>query len=288
MSKEPDVAVRLSELAELLPTAALGAARSRRALVLEDDIGWQGVVKRLLEDKGWRVDIAEDLSDARRIAGRAWFDLMIVDRQLPDGDGLDFIAALRKAKIATPAIVLTAMHQGDIDEIEKAAGIGLNIGADDYVPKSFSEATFSARVDAQVRRAGREGSYSYWPFQVDFIANRIDLYGERLELPQRDTSMLALMLCLHPVPVAKWRFLDLVWTRYRVSNGGYAVQHNTIDSAISILKRNLSELGVPAKFIRPAAKGEKVVSGRGIVFDRAWRLHPEVFPSSLERTHGRD
>ncbi|WP_204314000.1 MULTISPECIES: response regulator transcription factor [Bifidobacterium] len=113
-------------------------------LLIEDDPNLGSMTGEMLGDH-YRVDWAQTASDARSLLHANRYDALIVDRRLPDGDGLDLIRILRGGGITTPALVLTAL--ADVDDIVE----GLDSGANDYLTKPFHFVELEARLRALLR-----------------------------------------------------------------------------------------------------------------------------------------
>ncbi len=120
------------------------------ALLVEDDRGIRRSVQTSLATTGWRVCEAGTLAQGVADARATRFDLFVVDLGLPDGDGIDLIAEVRK-RSSVPIIVLSARSE------EQQKVRALDAGADDYVEKPFRVAEFLARVRAHLRRQGTAG-----------------------------------------------------------------------------------------------------------------------------------
>ena len=135
----------------------------KKVLLLEDDLALgQGICLALKSD-GLQIDRFRLLSEARnqRISDYA---LLILDINLPDGSGLDYLCELRNNHCLVPVILLTA------NDMETDVVAGLESGADDYITKPFSLAILRARVNAQLRREQKRVSSVYQsdPFLFDF------------------------------------------------------------------------------------------------------------------------
>ncbi|MFM9844698.1 MAG: response regulator [Dongiaceae bacterium] len=116
-------------------------------LIVDDDREIRDLLSRFLAKHGYRVSTAKDAREARRILADARIDLGILDIMMPGEDGLSLCRDLR-ANSALPLIMLTAMGE-ETDRI-----VGLEIGADDYMPKPFNPRELLARIKAVLRRAG--------------------------------------------------------------------------------------------------------------------------------------
>ena len=119
---------------------------SPHLLVIDDDREIRDLLARFLSKHGYRVTAAKDAREARRCLADGRIDLVILDVMMPGEDGLTLCRDLR-AKLATPIIMLTAMGE-DTDRI-----VGLEMGADDYLPKPFNPRELLARIKAVLRRA---------------------------------------------------------------------------------------------------------------------------------------
>ena len=119
---------------------------SRRILVVEDDDDTQDYLAKALRETGYTVEATASGREGLMHALSGGFDALVLDRMLPDLDGLSLLKSVRAAGVQTPAIMLTAMSA--IDERVR----GLRAGADDYMVKPFSYAELSARLEAVMRR----------------------------------------------------------------------------------------------------------------------------------------
>jgi DNA-binding response OmpR family regulator len=119
-----------------------------RVLVVEDERKTASFVRKALQSEGFAVDLCANGEDALATATTVVFDALVLDIMLPGRDGLSVLRQLRAAGNAIPVLLLSA--RGEVDERVQ----GLNLGADDYLPKPFALAELVARVRALVRRGG--------------------------------------------------------------------------------------------------------------------------------------
>ena len=126
---------------------------SRTILVVDDKASVRNLVREYLEAEGYRVVTATNGREALYAARQEKPDLILLDIMMPQMSGYDFIRAYRKER-ETPIIVLTAK----LDETDKV--LGLELGADDYVTKPFGMKELAARINAVLRRAGRQAVQS--------------------------------------------------------------------------------------------------------------------------------
>ncbi len=120
--------------------------RPDRIVVVDDDARIRDLLRRYLTQEGFEVLLAEDAQGAEPPAARETVDLIVLDLMLPGEDGLSICRRLRAANDRTPIIMLTAKGE-DVDRI-----VGLEVGADDYLPKPFNPRELLARVHAVLRR----------------------------------------------------------------------------------------------------------------------------------------
>src|SRR6187455_3793271 len=118
-----------------------------KILVVDDDARLRDLLNRYLTEQGFAVRTVQDPTDMNRQLSRERYDLMILDLMLPGEDGLSICRRLRGGGENMPIIMLTAKGD-DVDRI-----VGLEIGADDYLPKPFNPRELVARIQAVLRRA---------------------------------------------------------------------------------------------------------------------------------------
>src|SRR3977135_2477768 len=121
-------------------------ARPDRIVVVDDDARIRDLLRRYLTQEGFEVLLAEDAKALNRLLTRETVHLIVLDLMLPGEDGLSICRRLRAANDVTPIIMLTAKVE-DVDRI-----VGLEVGADDYLPKPFNPRELLARLQALLRR----------------------------------------------------------------------------------------------------------------------------------------
>jgi two-component system phosphate regulon response regulator OmpR len=168
-------------------------AVSDRILLIEDDPRLADMVKNYLGEAGFSVTVASLGMAAIALEARETFDALVLDLMLPDMDGLEVCRQIR-ARSQTPILMLTA--RGDaMDRV-----VGLEIGADDYLPKPFEPREMLARLRAILRRRGREQRVDFLQYgrlEIDISARKARLDGAECELTDYQFSML-LVLAQHP------------------------------------------------------------------------------------------
>jgi two-component system, OmpR family, response regulator len=160
-------------------------------LVVEDEAAISDFVTRGLEDEGYTVLSAADGAEGERLALSEGVDLVVLDRMLPGKDGMEVLAALRRAKPALPVILLTA--KGEVaDRVE-----GLDAGATDYLAKPFSFEELAARVRAHLRRPDGEAKAATLEaagMRLDLVSRRVERGGNSVRLPEREAELLAYLM----------------------------------------------------------------------------------------------
>ena len=122
------------------------AERTPKLLVVDDDPRLRDLLRRYLGENGFQVFVADNGVTMNRLWLRERFDALILDLMMPGEDGLQILRRLREQKDMTPIIMLTARGE-DVDRI-----VGLEMGADDYIPKPFNPRELLARIHAVLRR----------------------------------------------------------------------------------------------------------------------------------------
>jgi DNA-binding response OmpR family regulator len=177
-----------------------------KILVVEDNKKLSSFLFRALSEEGHVVDVVEDGEIGRGQAEVLRYDLVILDWMLPGLDGLSVCRAIRARGLSTPILMLSA--RGEVEE----RVLGLDAGADDYLPKPFDLSELLARVRAlgrrtnltpQVLRAG--------PISIDVVERRAELDGRRLELTPRELALLTYLVREVGRPVPKTELLERVW-----------------------------------------------------------------------------
>jgi len=185
-----------------------------KILVVEDDPDSGTVLALGLAEHGYDAECATACAQAIALAEQTSFDAMIVDRGLPDGDGLEVVKALRVQKIETPAIFLTAL--GDVsDRIN-----GLRAGGDDYLIKPFSFPELLARLEAVTRRnqAAPQTLLRVGDLEMDLIAGTVKRSGNELALQPREFRLLEVLMRNAGQTVTRSMLLEGVW-KFQVEPG---------------------------------------------------------------------
>jgi DNA-binding response OmpR family regulator len=180
-----------------------------RILVVEDEPDIALGLQLDLRDEGHEVEILDDGEDASRRAREPGWDLILLDVMLPQKDGFEVCRDVRRAKIRTPILMLTAKAQ----EAEKV--MGLDMGADDYMTKPFSPRELRARVRALLRRAApdEEPVQRVGDCEVDFSRAEVRRDGQPSDLTAIELKMLQAFLRNQRRVLTRQQIVDDVWGR---------------------------------------------------------------------------
>ena len=221
-----------------------------KLLLIEDNPQLQTSLRRSLERRGMTVAVCADGLQALPAWRAQVPDLVLLDLSLPGLDGLQVLGQARAAGLRTPVIILTA--RGTVgDKI-----LGLNQGADDYLPKPFDLDELEARIRAQVRRRLASGSTSetqdpmlqsrpaFCGLRVDPDSGAVDFQGQALELPPRELALLRALLSKPGHAIAKERLFEQVFP------GESEVQYDAIEVVVYRLRRKIAEVPVQVVTLR--------------------------------------
>ncbi len=214
-----------------------------RVLLLEDDPAIARTVAYALERAALQVTHSLLLQDARALWRAGGFDLLVLDVGLPDGSGLDLCREVRAAG-NTPVLILSA--QGD--EIDRV--LGLELGADDYLPKPFSPRELTARVRALLRRAQHADPAApdlkadpVDGFRDDRSGQRISWRGQPLALTRREYRLLSFLLAGAGRIYSRDALLTAAWGSESDSTD------RTVDTHIKTLRAKLRQVAPEREFI---------------------------------------
>jgi DNA-binding response OmpR family regulator len=210
----------------------------RQILVVEDEPGIAVAVNDAFEHAGYLVVVHETTGGADRYLQRGDPALVILDRMLPDGDGLAWLAQRRAAGWTVPCLVLSARGS------EEERCQGLEAGADDYLPKPFGPRELLARAEAVLRRAGPPTSHRFrlGKCLIDLNARTAD--GK--DLTEKEHLLLNYLHAHRGRIVSREELLRAVWN----FNEGAAGPTRAIDMCLVGLRRKLGDGGGQLKTIR--------------------------------------
>jgi two-component system copper resistance phosphate regulon response regulator CusR len=208
-----------------------------RALVLEDDLRLRSLVVRTLTRGGLACDEASRLEEAVDLLDLHAYDLLVLDRRLPDGDGLDVCRSARKKGFANSILILTAR-----DDPESTVE-GLSEGADDYLGKPFDLSVLAARAQALLRRNERRPPQELkcGNLRLDPARRLAWKDGRVLELTAREFAILETLLRRPGGVTSREEILEEAWGEREEP------MSNTIDVLIGRLRRKLDSPGRPSR-----------------------------------------
>ncbi len=200
-----------------------------RILLVEDEDTLAEAVAEHIRGEGHAVDCVARLDDAAAALSAVDYGLLLLDLQLPDGQGLELLRRLRRAGDRRPVIILTARDQVR-DRIA-----GLDAGADDYLVKPFDLAELSARLGAVARRYAGDPSplRHVGPVTLDLASHRASLAGERVELTAREWALVEALLRRPDAVVTKSQLEDTLYAF------GAEVESNAVEVHVSRLRKKL-------------------------------------------------
>jgi two-component system phosphate regulon response regulator OmpR len=227
-----------------------------RILVVDDDLRMRDLLVRYLGGEGYEVKAAADAPAMDKLLARERYDLVVLDLMLPGEDGLAICRRLR-AQGAAPAIIMLTAKGDDVDRI-----VGLEMGADDYLPKPFNPRELLARINAVLRRrapAGPPGApaeggiFEFGGFSLNLSTRTLTRAGKAVPLTTGEFSVLK-VLAQHPrQPLSRDKLMELARGRE------YEVFDRSIDVQISRLRKIVEDDPAHPKHIQ-------TVWGFGYVF----------------------
>lgn len=179
-----------------------------KILVIEDDAETAAYIANGLKEHGHTVDLAATGRDGLFLAAGEPYDLMVVDRMLPELDGLSIVKTVRTAGIETPVLFLTAL--GGVDD----RVTGLDAGGDDYLVKPFAFSELLARINALARRppvTSAETVLRVDGLEMDLLKRAVTRDGQTLDLQPREFRLLEYLMRHAGQVVTRTMLLEYVW-----------------------------------------------------------------------------
>ena len=211
-------------------------------LIAEDDRALGDGLCLALKDPEAEPALCRTLSAARSALAAGDFDLLVLDVNLPDGNGLDFLRQLRAGGGGIPVILLTA------NDMETDIVAGLESGADDYVTKPFSLAVLRARVNAQLRRTesrGEGAAVVLDGFSFDFDRMEFRRDGRLVDLSKTEQKLLRVLVENRGRTLPRELLVDRVWT-----DGAEYVDENALSVTVKRLRGKLEETPSKPRYLK--------------------------------------
>jgi DNA-binding response OmpR family regulator len=224
-----------------------------RVLVVEDDEYLAALILAALKKTGLTVDHVTRLDEAFAATRAVAYQAIILDRMLPDGDGLEVVRQVRNSRGATPILILSTRA-----ELQSRIG-GLDAGADDYLAKPFDVGELLARVRALLRRPGELVSPTLTCGNLSFMlsAREVAIAGRPLPLPRRELAVLEQLM----------RNVGRVVSKPSLEEGLYGfaeeVSSNSVEVHIHYLRKRLAEGGASAKIETRRGSGYALIPVAG-------------------------
>ncbi len=231
-------------------------AENKRILMVDDDLRMRELLQRYLTEQGFDITTVSDSKEMDTLLETEQFDLFVLDLMLPGEDGLAICRRLRGNNIATPIIMLTARG----DEVDRI--VGLEMGADDYLPKPFNPRELLARINAVMRRhdhspqsdeSETQKAFPFGDFLFDAANRSLTKNGESITITSGEFALLK-VFTEHPrQPLSRDRLMQLARGRE------LDVFDRSIDVQVSRLRRLIEPNPAQPRFL-------KTMWGFGYVF----------------------
>ena len=201
-------------------------------LIVEDDRKAALFLQKGMRESGHQADIADDGAAGLEMALGGNYDVLVVDRMLPQLDGLGLIGELRNKNDMTPVLVVSALS--GVDERVK----GLRAGGDDYLAKPYAFSELLARVEALARRAAPQAAASKLivaDLELDMLSRTVQRAGRPINLQPREFKLLEVLMRHQGQVVTRTMLLEQVWDYH------FDPQTNVIDVHISRLRAKIDK-----------------------------------------------
>ncbi len=209
-------------------------------LLVEDERRLSQLVRRVLVEEGHTVDSAFDGEEGLVMGLEGTHDVIVLDIMLPEKDGIEVCQSLRRKKIDTPVLLLTALDGVD-DRVR-----GLDAGADDYLPKPFAFQELLARLRALSRRRVQTSDaleMKVDDLRLDVRRRRAERNGTPIDLSPKEFSLLEFLMRNQGRVVTRTQILDHLW------GYDFATDSNLVDVYVAYLRRKIDK-GHDRKLIR--------------------------------------
>lgn len=197
-----------------------------KILIIEDDVALAQGIAMVLKEEGYQICLASSLKEGKTCLAEDNIGLLILDINLPDGNGLEFLRVHRK-ELSMPVLMLTAKDTEE-DEIG-----GFEAGADEYITKPFRIGILRARVQSLVRRTQNPKVFEFGSFYLDFEKRIYKHGGKELSLSKVEQELLYLFL-LHPgQTLTRNQIISKIW------DSSDSVDENTLTVTVGRLRNKL-------------------------------------------------
>ena len=203
----------------------------QQILIVEDDTTLNQGLCKALADENRKTVSCENIADAKAQLALGTVSLVLLDINLPDGNGIEFLREV-KAENGTLPVILVSANDTDADIVA-----GLEQGADDYIMKPFSLSVLRARVNTQLRKVAPEPSrdvYEDDTYRLDFHAMQFAYQGTLVELSKTEQKLLRILVENAGRVVKREQLIDAIWT-----DGAEYVDENALSVAVKRIRDKL-------------------------------------------------
>ncbi len=204
---------------------------TQKILLVEDDFALGNGIQLALQSESIKITVCRTIKEAQEILQNQKCDLLILDVNLPDGNGLTLLQEIRQ-RSATPIILLTA------NDMEMDIVTGLELGADDYITKPFSLAVLRARVNTQLRRSRADKTSVLQIDELAFDFERMEFRkkGQLIELSKTEQKLLRILVENRGQTLSRATLVDRIWTE-----GAEYVDENALSVTMKRLRDKLED-----------------------------------------------
>jgi DNA-binding response OmpR family regulator len=209
-----------------------------KVLIVEDQARLGQFLKQGLTESRYTVTWAHSCAEANTAMTETTYDVIVLDLGLPDGDGLDLLRSWRGAGFTEPVLILSARDTVQ-DRIK-----GLDVGADDYLPKPFSLEELQARVRSLVRRQAsvKKSVLEHNGVELDLLSRTVKLDGKPVDLTNREYALLEVFMHNQGRVLPRTLIAEKIWASH------YDVDTNLLDVYMSRLRNKLETASGRAMF----------------------------------------
>lgn len=215
-----------------------------KILIVEDELALSEALTEILKRNQYNVDTVDNGEDGLEYALTGLYDCIILDIMLPIMDGLNVLKQLRKSRISTPVMLLTA--KSDIDDKIN----GLDCGADDYLTKPFVTGELLARIRALTRRTGEVNidAYDFHGLSLNKNTYMLSYKNQSVKLSMKEYQIMEILIMNPNQIITKERFIEKIW--------GFEsdVEYNNIEVYISFLRKKIQSIN----------SGANIFTARGV------------------------
>ncbi|MCB1121870.1 MAG: response regulator transcription factor [Verrucomicrobiae bacterium] len=206
-----------------------------RILIVEDERQVARFIENGFRENAYSTSWARTCEEATELLSENSYDLIVLDLGLPDGDGLDLLRTWRNCGFNEPVLILSARDSLD-DRVH-----GLNLGADDYLPKPFSFVELLARARSQMRRSSqvRQSVLEHRGIRMDLLAHTVTCDEKPVELTNREFALLEILLQNKGRVLTRTQIGEKIWDAH------YDMQTNLIDVYVRKLRNLFTDIKEP-------------------------------------------